>query len=311
MEQKHLYWALQSSQIENPQEEELKLFQNKYKKDFEKRELYEEDELQTKFRLNGWRNPLFSRVTSIILAFEHEDTLRVKYIQGGESDLLQNFVNLLKNKFQDYQLVHFDAGIVLPYIGIRLQKNGFINPPNIGLKYQGFKPWDLKGLDIKQYFRGAGDYSYSLEEIGYILDIDTKGIIAYEDEFTYFTSGDFETLNNSAVKKIEVLSKVHRKLFSLSELTTVVTKEKVENIQEETPTDWLKELYNANQFTVEIRDGLKQQIFGKKKPTKKEKEHLFTIIRGVYIRTNFEANDQDSKKNIELKEQQIKDLLEL
>lgn len=311
MEQKHLYWAFQSSQIENPQEEELKLFQNKYKKDFEKRELYEEDELQTKFRLNGWRNPLFSKVTSIILAFEHEDTLRVKYIQGAESDLLQNFVNLLKNKFQDYQLVHFDAGIVLPYIGIRLQKNGFINPPNIGLKYQGYKPWDLKGLDIKQYFRGAGDYSYSLEEIGYILGIDTKGIIAYEDEFTYFTSGDFETLNNSAVKKIEVLSKVHRKLFSLPELTTVITKEKVENIQEEKPTDWLKELYNANQFTVEIRDGLKQQIFGGKKPNKKEKEHLFTIIRGVYVRTDFEINNPDSKKTIELKEQQIKDLLEL
>jgi hypothetical protein len=49
----------------------------------------------------------------------------------------------------------------------------------------------------------------------------------------------------------------------------------------------------------------------KKKPTKKEKEQLFTILRGVYVRNNFEANDLDSKKVIEQKENEIKALLKL
>lgn len=311
MEQKHLYWSYQSSQSINPSEQELKLFQNKYKSDFEQRAVYKGEELEEKFRLNGWRNPLFSEITSIIVAFENEGTLRVKQIHGSEKDLLQNFVNLLRNSFQDYQLVHFDAGIVLPYIGLRLQKNGHLNPPNIGLKYQGYKPWDLKGLDIKQYFKGAGDYSYSLEEIAYILGINSIGIIPYEDESTYYNSGDLESLSCSAVVKIEVLSQIHRKLFELPELETKIIQEKVKNVEIESPKDWLKELYNANQFTNEIREGLKQQIFGKKRPLKKELEHLFTVISGVYIQNDFINGKQDSKKVIEQKELEIKTLLGL
>lgn len=311
--QKHLYWAFQSSQTLDPTEKQLELFQRKYKENFEQRTVYEGQELLDKYRLNGWRNSMFSNITSIILAFENENTLRVKYIEGSESDLLQNFVNLLRNSFQDYKLVHFDAGIVLPYIGTRLLKNGLNNPHN-DLQYQGqnFKPWNLTGLDIKQYFKGAGDYSYSLEEIAYILNIDCDGIIPYEDEFTYYESGDLEALNNSAVKKIETLSKVHRKLNNLEDLETVIIKETVKEVVEEKPKDWLKELYYAKQLTTEITEGLKQQIFGgKKKPTKKEVDHLFTIIRGVYINSDFENNNQDNKKTIEQKEAQIKELLGL
>jgi hypothetical protein len=310
--QKHLYWAFQSSQTLEPTEKQLELFQRKYKENFEQRTVYEGQELLDKYRLNGWRNPMFSDITSIILAFEHEGTLRVKFIEGTESDLLQNFVNLMRNSFQDYKLVHFDAGIVLPYIGTRLLKNGLNNPHN-DLKYQGqnFKPWNLTGTDIKDYFKGAGDYSYSLEEIAYILNIDCEGIIPYEDEVTYYANKDFESLNKSAVKKIETLSKIHRRLNNLEELETVIVKETVKNVVEEKPKDWLKELYYANQMTIEIKEGLKQQIFGGKKPLKKDLENLFTIIRGVYVKTDFISGQNDSKKTIELKEREIKELLGL
>lgn len=307
--QRHLYWALQSSQTLNPTEKQLELFQRKYKENFEQRTVYEGQELLDKYRLNGWRNPLFSEITSIILAFEHEGTLRVKYIQGTEADLLQNFVNLLRSSFQDYKLVHFDAGIVLPYVVVRLLKNGLKTPHN-DLSYLNKRPWDLSGVDIKQYFKGAGDYSYSLEEIAYILNIDCEGIIPYEDEFNYYEIGDLESLNNSAVKKIEVLSKIHRKLNNFEDLETVVVKEVVKDILEEKPKDFLKELY-YNGMTEEVKQGLKQQIFSKKKPTKVEKEKLFEIIRGVWVQTNFESGQNDSKKVIEDKEKQIKELLEI
>ncbi len=307
-----LYWAFQSSQTLAPTEKQLELFQRKYKANFEQRTVYEGQELLDKYRLNGWRNGLFSEVTSIILAFEHEGTLRVKYIEGAEKDLLQNFNNLLRNSFQDYQLVHFDAGIVLPYLGIRLLKNDLKVSHN-DLKYQGqnFKTWHLTGVDIKDYFKGAGDYSYSLEEIAYILNIDCEGIIPYEDEFNFYESGNFDALNNSAVKKIETLSKIHRKLNSLEDLQTVIVKETVKDVVEEKPKDFLKELY-YNGMTEEVKQGLKQQIFGgKKKPTKKELEHLFTIIRGVYVQTNFESGQNDGKATIDKKEKEIKDILGL
>lgn len=153
MNNKHLYWSFQSSQTVKPTEEELKVFQEKYKKDFEQRELYEGEELEDKFRLNSWRNPIFNEIFSVILAFEHQDTLRIQYITGTEKDLLQNFMNLVKTKFQDYNLVHFDAEIILPYLGVRLNSNGHLTPPHNDLKYHNLKPWNFTGLDIKQYYK--------------------------------------------------------------------------------------------------------------------------------------------------------------
>lgn len=283
MSNKHLYWAYQSSQSITPSEEELKTFQNKYKKDYEQRELYEGGELEDKFRLNAWRSPMFSEITSIILAFEHQDTLRVQYITGTEKDLLQNFVNLVKTSFQDYILVHFDAEIVLPYLGVRLNSNGHLTTPHNNLIYQGhnFKPWNLTGLDIKQWYKGAGKYTFSLEEIAKILSIDKEGIIPYEDEFTYFNSNDFDSLKSSAIKKVEVLSQIHRKLFGLNSLTTVLVEEQVKDVEEYKPTDWLKELSAVKQMTLDIKEGLKAEFFSKKRTTKKEKEIAFELIRAA------------------------------
>jgi hypothetical protein len=238
--------------------------------------------------LNGWRNSLFSSVTSIILAFEHEGTLRVKFIEGAEKDLLQNFNNLLRNSFQDYQLVHFDAGIVLPYLGTRLLKNDLKVSHN-DLKYQGqnFKPWHLTGVDVKDYFKGSGDYSYSLEEIAYILNIDCEGIIPYEDEFNFYESGNFEALNNSAVKKIETLAKIHRKLNSLEDLETVIVKETVKDVVEEKPKDFLKDLFHSKTLD---KESLKE-ILRKKKLAKKDKEKVLDLISAslAEIDVNFGA----------------------
>lgn len=312
MEQtKHLYFSFQSSQDFDPNSKELKSFQRKYKKDYKTRELFEGEELLNEYRLRGWKHPRYSKIISFIVAFEVDNTLRVKYIVGEEKDLIQEFLNILRRS-QEYKIVVFDSQIILPFLGIRMTKNGFITTPNIGISYRNMRPWDLKCIDLQQYYDGAGNYKSSLKDIAEDLGIDCEHIIEVEDEFTYYNGNEFDLLKKSAIQKVEVMSKAHRMLMTLPELETVLIEESVKDVVEELPKDWLKELYYANQMTVEIRDGLKQQIFGgKKKPTKKEKEHLFTIIRGVYVRTNFEANDQDSKKVIELKEKEIKDLLEL
>lgn len=310
-EKKYLYWAIQSSQPIDPTEQELELFQTKYKEDYEQDVVYEGEELLEKFRLNSWRNPIWSKITSIILAFENGGEMRVKYITGEEKDLLQNFTNLLRNSFQEHTLVNFDSEILLPFLGVRLHKNGFINTPHHNLKYQGgIRSWNFTGVDLKAYYKGGGKYSFSLKEIAYILNIDSQDIINYRDEFSYVNSGNEEALKISAIKQVEVIAQIWRKLNELQPLQTVLVEEQVKDVAEEKPKNWLYELEKTNQLTLEIVKGLKDQIISaKKKPTKKDKEVLFETIRAVYIKTDFEHNNQDSKKTIELKEKEITELI--
>lgn len=308
--QKHLYFSFQSSQNFEPTSKDLLSFQRKYKKDFKTRELYEGEELLNEYRRRGWKHPRYSYIISIIVAFEVEDKLRIKYMTGKEADILMEFNNILR-KSQDYQIVSFDNQITLPFLGIRMARNKMLSSNHTGIKYKNTKPWDVKAVDLQQYYDGSGNYKSSLKDIAEDLYLECESIIEIEDEFTFYNNEDFETLKKSAIQKVEVMSKAHRILLDLPELETQLVEETVKDVVEEKPKDWLKELYYANQMTPEITEGLKQQIFGgkTKKPTKKELEHLFTIIRGVYVKTDFESNNQDSKTTIEKKEQEIKQLL--
>ena len=313
----YLYWSFQSVHDKELEigTKEFESFKNKYKKDFETRELFSDIEILEKYNLNAWRSPLYSKITSLILAKEYNGELIVDYITGEEKDLLQTFKNKLKNKHFDCQLVHFDAEIVLPYIGVRFDINGF-NPQNNlvhqDLKYQGqnFKSWNFTGLDLKEYYKGGGKYIFSLEEIANIKKI-SHDFIHYDSEYTYYHSGDFKALKESAINKVVVIANVHREIFNLPKLEYKLLEQLVENVVEEKPTNWLEELYKEQQFTIEIIEGLKSQIFPtKKKPTKKEFEAIFETIRGVYVLTDFETRYPDSKDIILKKETEIKNVIE-
>jgi hypothetical protein len=314
MNQQFLYWAFQSvhdKELVIGSKEDIS-FRAKYKKNYESRELYSDEEVTEKYKSLGWRNPLYSRITSLILAKEFNGELVVDYIVGEEKDLLQTFYNKLKNKHSDCQLVHFDASIVLPYIGVRFDKNGF-NPQHIhtDLKYQGhnFKPWNLTGIDIKEYYKGAGDYSFSLEDIANIKGIDYN-FIHYDSEYTYYHNEQFDSLKNSAINKIVTLSRVHRHIFELPQIEYKLLEDFVKNVEQEKPTNWLHELEKTNKLTLEIANGIKNQIMPvKKRLSKKDKDVIFETIKAVYVRDDFEHRDQDSKKVIAEKETEINNLI--
>lgn len=309
-EKRYLYWSIQSSQSLEPTEQELELFQNKYKEDYEQDVVYEGEDLVQKFRLNGFRNPLFSSITSIILAFENGGEMRVKYITGNEADLLQNFVNLLRNSFQDYTLVNFNSEILLPFLGVRLHKQNFINVVHPNLKYQGgMRSWNFTGVDLKAYYQGGGKYSFSLKEIAYILNIDSEGIINHRDEFNYVNSGNEEALKKSAIKQVEVMAEIWRKLNELPKLQTVLAEEQVKDVVEEKPLDWAKELFRTKKLTKEIKEGLIEQL-KKKKMLKKDKEILHDILSSIYLNTEMFHKEKDTETTTEVKKQEIKNLLD-
>lgn len=309
MNNKTLYVAFQSAPNVEPTQEELNSFQRKYKKDFKNRELYQGEELLNEFKLRSWKHPRFSKIISFIVAFEIEGKMRVRYISGEEKDTIQEFFNILQ-KSKEYQVVLFDAQITLPFLGIRSIRNGFSKIPHSALSYQNQRPWSLQCIDLQQYYDGAGNYKSSLKDIAEDYNLDCSQVIEVEDEFTYFHSNQTNELKQSAIRKVELMSEVWRSLNGLEKLETEVVEESVKDVQEEKPKDWVAELYHEDRLSKEVKEGLKQQLKGKKKPTKKEKEELYQILRGVYVQTNFISGQQDNKETVKRKEEEIKEFLE-
>jgi hypothetical protein len=304
---KYLYFSFQSSQNFEPNSNELASFQRKYKKDFKTRELYEGEELSYEYRIRGWKHPRYSHIISMIVAFEVEDKLRIKYITGKEIDILMEFNNILR-KSQDYEIVSFDNQIILPFLGIRMARNAMFNANHIGIRYKNCRPWDVKAIDFQQYYDGAGNYKSSLKDIAEDLGLDFDDIVEIEDEFTFYNVGDLETLKKSAIQKVEVISKAHRLLLDLPKLETVLIEEKVEDVVEEKPKNILLELFNDNSISKESAEVLKEKI-GKKKLTKKDKENLFTILRAVLIKNDFINGQQDTKAVTARKEGEVTDFI--
>ncbi len=190
-----------------------------------------------------------------------------------------------------------------------MARNGFINPVHNGLKYRNSRPWDLKSLDLQQYYDGAGNYKSSIKDIADDLGLNSDSIIEIEDEFTYYNTGDFEALRKSAIQKVEVMSQVHRILTELPPLQTVLVEEQVKDVVEEKPTDWAKELFKTKKLTKEIKEGLLEQL-KKKKLLKKDKEVMQDILTSIYLNTEMFHKEKDTDKTAEVKKQEIKELLD-
>ena len=144
--------------------------------------------------------------------------------------------------------------------------------------------------------------------MAYCLNLEHGDIIPYEDAFTYFYSGETEKLKQSAISKLRTIATIHKILEQKPILETVLVEEEVEKVEEQAPKNWLEVLYSENKLTEEVKEGLRGQFKGKR-ITKKDRENLFIILRGVLVRTDFINMDMDSKKTIEEKENSINEFL--
>jgi len=308
----HLYWKLQSINNTDMIEvgsEEFNIYREKFKKNFETRELMSEEETLIHYTYNAWRNPLFSKIYSLTLAFVDNGTLRVKYLTGNERDLLQTFLNSVKGEyFKEFQLVHSDAEYMLPYLGTRLDIHGFRTSIPKDLQYKGLRPWNLTGLSVRDYYQGAGVYKHSLKEIAWVYGLKTNYIEAV-DEFDFFRKKAYDALRDSAVNEIMALANIHRVMFGENVVEEAVyTEEKVEAVEEEKPVNFLALLWESQTMTLEVRAGLEKQL-KKKKLTKRDREIVREIILGVYLQNDFINGAQDSKATIEKKTKEVDNFL--
>lgn len=308
----HLYWKLQSVNNTGLLEvgsEEFNIYREKFKKNFETRELMSEEETLIHYTYNSWRNPLFSKIYSLTLAFVDKEEIRVKYITGNEKDLLQTFLNSLKSEyFKDYQLVHSDAEYMLPYLGTRLDIHGFRTSLHKDLQYKGLRPWNLSGLSVRDFYQGAGVYKHSLKEIAWVYGLKTNYIEPVE-EFDFFRKKDFDALRDSAINEITTLVNVHRLMVGENSVEAVSwSEEKVEAVVEVKPLNFLVLLWESQAMTLEVRAGLEKQL-KKKKLTKRDREIVREIILGVYISNDFINGVQDTKATIEKKTKEVDNFL--
>lgn len=308
----NVYWKLQSvnqSDVLNPFDKEFELYQEKFKKNFETRELMSTDETVEHYKNNAWKYPMYSKIFSLTLAFVENNTIRIKYITGAEKDIIQTFLNTLKNEhFKEHQITHFGAEYILPYLGTRMDLNGFRTSIPIGLVYKGLKPWNLKGLCLRDYYTGAGNYKYSIKELAWIYKLETNYIDSV-DEQTYYQLGKLEDLKTSAVDEIFTLVNIHRLMGGENTLEDLsVSEEVVVAVEEVKPANFLKLLYDSQAMTLEIREGLTVKLT-KKKLTKKDREIVREIILGVYVNSDFINQNQDTKAVIEKKVKEVDEFL--
>lgn len=309
----NIYWKLQSVNQTDELEiysKEYSLYREHFKKDYETRELMTMQETVEHYRLNAWKNPLFSRIFSLSVAIVEDNIVKIIYYTGAEKDLIQTFLNTLKkDRFKEYTVTHFGAEYILPYLGTRIDKNKIRTSIPSGLLYKGLRPWNLQGFCVRDYYSGAGNYKNNLKEIAWIYDLETN-FIESVDEFTYYKSGKLEELKNSAVDEIHTLVNVHRLMTGEEVISELTCNELfVESVEEVKPINFLALLWESQAMTLEVRAGLEKQL-KKKKLTKRDREIVREIILGVYLENDFINSRQDTKATIEKKTKEVDKFLE-
>ena len=309
---KQIFWKIQTI----PQTEELEinskefnLYKEKYR---EHNKLETDEEVLNDYYKSGSKNPLWGKIYSLSVGFVDEATnvARIKVFKGEEKDIIQNFLNTCNEHFKASKIIGYNLSFLLPFLRSRMLKNGLkIQGLHSGLIDLNCKPWTLQGICLQDGFKGIGWWSNSLEELAYLLNLETN-FIDGKDVYLNFLAGKHKELDESIIDETFTLINCHKIINGEEPCTelnsTVVILEDVKEVE----LTLLQKLYNNNQITLDIKNEV-EALVKSKKPTKKEKEHLFTILRGVYVRCDFVNKGMDSKSTVEKKEQEIKALLGL
>lgn len=305
----NLYFKLTTiPQTEDVIGKELELYFKKYQ---ESNKLEDLNQAKEDYYLNGGKNPLFGKIYSLTVGYLNDKEARISILKGDEKNIIQEFINLCNNEhFSKHQIAGWNFSFLLPFLRVRAKKNNIHQKLHKDCEDLAKKAWTITGLDLFDMWSGLGWYKSSLEEVAELtFDLETD-FVDGKDVYRLFKEQRFEELDNSSADEIMTLINVHKGIKGEDFITERSVSLKVLEDVKEVELPLLQKLYNNNQITLDIKNEV-EALVKSKKPTKKEKEHLFTILRGVYVRCDFVNKDQDGKKVIEQKEKEIKELLGL
>lgn len=288
---------------------EFELFQKKTR-NRETEELLPDNEVVEEYSKRAALKMCYTKIVTIGVGFIKGGEVHIKALTGEENEIIEQFCKIAKSF--DYVSGANIIGYDLPMItnnGYRYFDVCEILPDRYVTC--GKKPWELKNIiDLMDIFRGTHYANSSLDEICYHFNLpspktDLDGSMVSEE---YWSNG-IEKIAQYVKQDVFASVNVFKKMRFEPTFEDFIDKNgvKEETVEE---VDWVKELYREGRLTKEIKSGLKEQLKGKKKPTKKEREHIYEILRGVYVQTDFISGQQDNKDTIKRKEEEIEELLE-
>lgn len=207
-----------ASRYKNPKKENPEHFEVfKYKRrDRETGALPTDTEALSLYKNEAALSPIYGQIVCISCGiFAPDGSLRIKTFQGEESEILKQFVKLVKE--YNYKLVGYNVPFDLPYIRKRFLHHGLTDylSANQGLDV-GVKPWELTEttLDLLQVLKGVGWANESLEEACLLLNIPTpkKGDCTGPKVSEYFHSGKINEIVEYCEEDVKATAQIYLKL---------------------------------------------------------------------------------------------------
>lgn len=290
---------------------EFRIYKDKYT---DSREYTKDNDVLYSYYEDSAKHPSFGKIYSMTLGCTYEDKNIIKIVKGDEQALLTNLLNILKSDdFKSSELVCFNREFVLTFLTTRMAVNRIstVDLP-IPLRHLGLKPWNLKqSKGMSEHYNGVGWFKINFNELCFNLGLPCN-FMKGSDVYTFYKAGKIQELDENDTLYVHNLINADR----ISEDKEVIQgfdtyhqslDGKVEEVEDTRPV--LEKLHDC---TDGIPENLKEELLEtlkKKKATKKDKDNLYTILRGVYVKTDFENGDQDPKAVVESKEEEIKELI--
>ena len=305
---KQLFWKVQTTpQTKNLEigSKEFNLYKEKYK---EHNNLQTDEDVLVDYYDNASKNPLWGKIHSLSLGFVDEATnvARIKVFKGEEKDIIQNFLNTCNEHFKASKIVGYNLSFLLPFLRSRMLKNNIkLQGIHEGLVDLNRKPWTLQGMCLQDGFKGIGYYNNSLEELAFLLGLETN-FIDGKDVYANFLAGKEDELNKSIIDETFTLINCYKIINGEEPCTdlnsTVVQLSEVKEIE----VPLLQKIYKASNIDSKTKEDLHKKL-AKKKITKKEKVIIEDILVSLYIdNTMFKSDSEPVKEN---KRNEIKELL--
>ena len=305
---KQLFWKVQTTpQTKNLEigSKEFNLYKEKYK---EHNNLQTDEDVLIDYYDNASKNPLWGKIHSLSLGFVDEATnvARIKVFKGEEKDIIQNFLNTCNEYFKASKIVGYNLSFLLPFLRSRMLKNNIkLQGIHEGLVDLNKKAWTLQGVCLQDGFRGIGWWNNSLEELAFLLGLETN-FIDGKDVYANFLAGKEDELDKSIIDETFTLINCYKIINGEEPCTdlnsTVVQLSEVKEVE----VPLLQKIYKASNIDSKTKEDLHKKL-AKKKITKKEKVIIEDILVSLYIdNTMFKSDSEPVKEN---KRNEIKELL--
>lgn len=252
--------------------------------------------------------PEWGKIVCISVGYILDDKIVVTSLTGEEKDILLKFVAIVNNsgsRLVGHNVIAFD----LPYIRKRFFINGLKDylPEALGNDVY-VKPWEMDKavFDTMVAWKGSGYLNSSLEELTMVFGLPSpKNDLQGHEVSNAFYRGEINRIAKYCEGDVAAVANVVRMWKGDNPLPM-----KYKEIDEKEKSKNVLELISiTDSFSSELQDELREKI-NSVKITKKDKENLERLLKGVYIKTDFISGDMDSKADVKAKEMQIKDFID-